>query len=184
MARSIRSLALFRSREDYETFFLLLKKTREKYPFAIHSYCLMTTHFHLLVSTFDTEIWKIMKYLMYSYAMYFNQRYGTRGHVFDSRYVSCLIEDERYFLEVSRYIHLNPVKAGMVHGAADYEYSSYPSILAGKNSEILEPGDILNRFRGDQTAQYRIFVESMASHQENEAMIQREMMEDEKWLPW
>ena len=54
-----------------------------------------------------------MKRLMQNYAMYFNRKYGTRGHVFDSRYVSRLVEDERYFLEVSRYIHLNPVKAGM-----------------------------------------------------------------------
>ena len=70
----------------------------------------MTNHVHLELTTETDPIWYIMKAIMSSYARTSNQRNSYTGHLFDSRYVSCLIEDERYFLEVSRYIHLNPVK--------------------------------------------------------------------------
>lgn len=184
MARSVRRLPLYKSEEDYEIFFMILKRTREKYPFTIHSYCLMTTHFHMLITTIKDEIWKIMKYLMQNYAMYFNRKYGTRGHVFDSRYVSCLIEDGRYFLEVSRYIHLNPVRACMVRAPLDYKYSSYRSFFLDKENELLDKQNILDYFKGNQAEQYRMFVEGAISHEEHEMMIQKDIGEDEKWLPW
>ena len=142
MARSVRSLALYRNEEDYEIFYMILRRTREKYPFMIHSYCLMTTHFHMLVTTMKDEIWKIMKYLMQNYAMYFNRKYGTKGHVFDSRYVSCIIEDGIYFLEVSRYIHLNPVRACMVRNPLDYEF-----ISSGARNFIIIIGKTRNDFK-------------------------------------
>ena len=84
--------------------------------------------------------------------------YDYTGHLFESRYTSCLIEDERYFLEVSRYIHLNPVKAMMVREPQAYSYSSRD--------------------------QYRMFVEGKISHAEQEMLIQKDMGEDEMWLPW
>lgn len=150
----------------------------------IHSYCLMTTHFHMLVTTMKDEIWKIMKYLMQNYAMYFNRKYGTKGHVFDSRYVSCIIEDGIYFLEVSRYIHLNPVRACMVRNPLDYKYSSYEFFFSEEESGLLYRKEILDYFRGNQKEQYRMFVEGAISHEEHEMMIQKDIGEDEKWLPW
>ena len=104
-----------------------------------------------------------MKRLMQSYAMYFNRKYGTKSHVFDSRYVSCLIEDGRYFLEVSRYIHLNPVRASMVRNPLDYKYSSYDSIVSKKENELLSRQEVLDYFKGNQAEQYRIFVQKYAS---------------------
>ena len=150
----------------------------------IHSYCLMTTHFHILVSTINHEIWKIMKYLMHNYAMYFNRKYQTRGHVFDARYVSCLVEDGRYFLEVSRYIHLNPVKAHMVREPLSYKYSSYLSFLSERENELLDKHEVLSYFAGNKPEQYRMFVEGAIPHEEHEVMIQKSMGEDEAWLPW
>ncbi len=184
MARSVRSTELFRNEEDYEIFFKIMQKTMERYPFCIHSYCLMTTHFHMLIATKNDEIWKLMKRLMQSYAMYFNRKYGTKGHVFDSRYVSCLIEDGRYFLEVSRYIHLNPVRASMVRNPLDYKYSSYDSIVSKKENELLSRQEVLDYFKGNQAEQYRMFVEGAISHAEHEILIQKDIGEDEKWLPW
>ena len=184
MARSVRSSSLYKSEEDYEIFLKMIQRTREKYPFIIHSYCLMTTHFHMLITTKKDEIWKIMQRLMQSYAMYYNRKYGTKGHVFDSRYVSCLIEDGRYFLEVSRYIHLNPVRACMVRSPLEYKHSSYDSFVSDKENELLDSKEVLNYFKGDQTEQYRMFVEGAISHAEQELMIQKDMGEDEKWLPW
>lgn len=184
MARSVRSLALYRNEEDYEIFYMILRRTREKYPFIIHSYCLMTTHFHMLITTMKDEIWKIMKYLMQNYAMYFNRKYGTKGHVFDSRYVSCIIEDGIYFLEVSRYIHLNPVRACMVRNPLDYKHSSYENFFSEEESALLYRKEILDYFKDNQAEQYRMFVEGAISHEEHEMMIQKDIGEDERWLPW
>ncbi len=135
MARGNRRTAIFRDRSDYIILLKMLLSVREKVPFVLHAYCLMTNHFHLELTTSTEPIWKIMKPLMQNYAMYFNSTYGYTGHVFDSRYTSCLIEDGRYFLEVIRYIHLNPVKAAMVKTPLDYEYSSYKFYV--NNEEVL-----------------------------------------------
>lgn len=183
MARGVRSSPLYQCEEDYEVFFLILRKTMEKYPFIIHSYCLMTTHFHMLITTLQIEIWIVMGYLMQNYAMYFNRKYGTKGHVFDSRYVSRLIEDERYFLEVSRYIHLNPVRAFMVQNPLDYPYSSYRSFFSRQKNQLLDIRELLSYFEGNQTEGYRIFVEAAVSHEEEEKMIQKDMGEDDRELP-
>ena len=86
----------------------------------LHAYCLMTNHIHLLVETGDMEIGKFMKYLSECYAIYFNQKYFYRGHVFEGRYKSCLVKEDTYFLQTSRYIHLNPVKAQMINYPEDY----------------------------------------------------------------
>jgi REP element-mobilizing transposase RayT len=125
MGRGNRRTAIFKSDEDNMVFLVQLAAVKQKHPFDLHACCLMTNHFHLELTTRKEPIWKIVKPVMQNYAMWFNQRYGYVGHVFDSRYTSCMIEDDRYFLEVSRYIHLNPVKAQMARSALDYKHSSY-----------------------------------------------------------
>ena len=125
MGRGNRHCAIYKDKEDYVTFLNLVASVKARYPFTLHAYCLMTNHFHLLITTSNDPIWKIMQPIMNHYARTFNQKNGLDGHLFDSRYASCLIEDDIYFLEVSRYIHLNPVKATMVREPLAYEYSSY-----------------------------------------------------------
>ena len=110
----------------------------------------------------------------------------------DGRYESPIIEDERYFLEVSRYIHLNPVKARMVREPLDYKYSSYRCYVDRENEQVkgqetvIEPdtGRVLGAFRGDPCEQYRMFVEGKISHAEHEMLIMKDMKENELWLPW
>ena len=188
MARGNRRSALFKSDVDYRVFLMQLVQIQEKYPFDLHAYCLMTNHFHLEMTTKDAPIWKIMKPLMQNYAMWFNQKYGYEGHVFDSRYTSCLIEDELYFLEVSRYIHLNPVKAQMVREPLTYEYSSYKRYMSdaseNNSSDIIDTRRVFGNFRHNPQEQYRMFVEGKISHAEQELLIQKDMKEDDMWLPW
>ena len=107
MGRGNRHGVIYRAKDDYGLFLRLLKEVQNRYPFVLHAYCLMTNHFHLELTTDKEPIWKIMQPVMNHYARMFNQKYGYEGHLFDSRYTSCLIEDDRYFLEVSRYIHLH-----------------------------------------------------------------------------
>lgn len=187
MGRGNRRSAIFKSSDDYFVFLMLLREVQEKYPFDLDAYCLMTNHFHLEVTTGSDPIWKIMKPLMQNYAMWFNRKYGYEGHVFDSRYTSCLIEDDLYFLEVSRYIHLNPVKAAMVREPLAYEYSSYTDYVGertGPLAGLVRLERVYRMFRFNAREQYRMFVEGKISHAEQELLIRKDMKEDERWLPW
>lgn len=203
MGRGNRRASIFKSDEDHIVFFMQMAKIKEKHPFDLHACCLMTNHFHLEITTNTEPIWKIMKPLMQNYAMWFNQKYGYVGHVFDSRYTSCLIENDRYFLEVSRYIHLNPVKAQMVKDPLAYEYSSYglfvgdpaygkaeyehksgmPAKVSDTIKELVETNRVLDCFSNNSREQYRMFVEDKISHAEQEMLIQKDMKEDDIWIP-
>ena len=125
MSRGNRRVSLYKEEDDYLSFIEGVKKARLLYPFRIHSMCMMTNHFHMLLETENIELWKIMNRILHPYAMNFNRKYHYTGHLFEDRYTACLIEDEKYLLEVSRYIHLNPVKAQMVREPIAYEYTSY-----------------------------------------------------------
>lgn len=204
MSRGNRRLSLYKNDEDYLDFLSCVQKAQERYPFKIHALCLMTNHFHMLIETGETELWKIMQRILHPYARIFNDRYHFSGHLFEGRYTSRLIEDERYFLEVSRYIHLNPVKAQMVREPLNYQYSSYGLFVnhrepAGQPegnpssplsqiptmfSDLVTTDRVLGAFRHNSREQYRMFVEGRISHAEQELLIQKDMKEDDLWLPW
>ena len=94
----------------------------------------------MAIETSEVELWRIMKRILHPYSMNFNHKYDFTGHLFESRYVSSLIEDERYFLEVSRYIHLNPVKAKMVRNGAQLIFTSHD--LSTMNNEVFRRDEI------------------------------------------
>ena len=89
------------------------------------SYCFMTNHFHLQICSKDTPLSKLMALINKRYANYYNTKYRLTGHVFEKRFYDKLIEDKEGMLEVSRYIHLNPVAAKMVMQPEYYPWSSY-----------------------------------------------------------
>lgn len=195
MSRGNRRAAIYKDHADYISFLNIIRVICRKHPFKIHSICLMTNHFHFILETADTQLWKIMQKILSIYAEEFNHRYRLTGHLFEGRYTSSLIEDERYFLEASRYIHLNPVKAAMVRDPLAYEYSSYGLFVCcapcNKKketetilSEMVDTSRVLNAFRHNPREQYRMFVEGKISHAEQELLIQKDMKEDDMWLPW
>ena len=195
MSRGNRRTALFKDTSDYMRFLECIALSKERYGFKIHSLCLMTNHFHIAVETAQEELWKIMQKILHPYSMDFNHKYNFTGHLFESRYTACLIEDDRYFLEVSRYIHLNPVKAQMVREPLAYDYSSYGLFVNPREnekakkiekmiSELVDTSRVLACFRNNPKEQYRMFVEGKISHAEQELLIQKEMKEDDMWLPW
>ena len=199
MSRGNRRTAIFTDKSDYLTFLKHIEIIKEKYPFRIHSICLMTNHFHVAIETGNCELWRIMQKILSIYAEEYNHRHKFTGHLFEGRYTACLIEDERYFLEVSRYIHLNPVKAQMVRNPLDYEYSSYGMFVdspgtdekPGGNTKVsalisglVNTDRVLDAFRHNSREQYRMFVEGKISHAEQEMLIQKDMKEDDMWLPW
>ena len=137
MERGIRRLEIFQDEFDYQVFLEILKKESEQKRCSIHAYCLITNHFHLLAETQNVEIGKFMKSLAGKYAMYYNHRHSYKGHVFEDRYKSCLVETDEYFLQTSRYIHLNPVKAKMTEHPEDYKcHGILPMIIAAQRNGI------------------------------------------------
>ena len=102
-----------------------LRRTVEIYGWRLHAFALMTNHEHLFVETPEPNLSAGMQYLGGSYTSYFNWRYKRSGHLFQGRFKGHLVESEGYFRQVSRYIHLNPVRAGMVTRPQDYLWSSY-----------------------------------------------------------
>ncbi len=195
MSRGNRRTALFKEQDDYLVFLTYLKRAQELYGFKIHSLCLMTNHFHLALETNDIQLSKIMQKILHPYSMEFNHKYNFTGHVFESRYTACLVENERYFLEVSRYIHLNPVKAHMVRNPIDYKYSSYDLFVSELTQskmdivekafiDIIDTSRVLSAFRNNSKEEYRMFVEGKISHAEQEMLIQKDIKEDDMWLPW
>lgn len=129
------------------------------YECLIHAYCLMPNHFHLLLETGNINMGDFMRSLASKYAIFYNLKYKQKGHVFESRYKSCLVDTDEYFLQVSRYIHLNPVKANMVRNPESYKWSSYKYMFTANDDEVMKHDKTLNYFSPGKKAGYKEFVE-------------------------
>lgn len=112
-------------------FMQVIAEVCDLFNWSLHSWCLMDNHYHLLVRTPDANLSKGMRYLNGVYTQRFNKQEKRVGHVFQGRYKAIVVEEQSYLLELSRHIVLNPVRAGMVESAEQYEWSSY-QVLIGK----------------------------------------------------
>jgi REP element-mobilizing transposase RayT len=185
MGRGVRRQLIFQDDFDNIIFKEIMHSELVKNNCTLHAYCLMSNHFHLLLETGDIHVGKFMKSLSSKYAMQYNHRYSYKGHVFEDRYKSCIVETDEYFLQTSRYIHLNPVKAGMVEHPEDYAWSSYRGVLGMVDDRINEGGRTLGYFKHKGIWGYREFVEDVwRKYTVHENEIKKCMGEDDLWLPW
>jgi len=124
--------ACFRDDEDRDRYLSALRDASERAHCAIHAYVLMSNHSHLLVTAGEGRSpARMMQSLGGKYIHYYNKRYGRTGTLWEGRYRASLIDSERYFLVCSRYIELNPVRAGIVREPAGYRWSSFRSNANG-----------------------------------------------------
>jgi putative transposase len=161
-ARGNERKRIFFAKSDYDRFKTGLKEARNKFGFRLHCYVLMTNHYHLLMETPEGNMSKVMHYVNASYTNSINRKRGRVGHLLQGRYKAILIERESYLLELSRYIHLNPVRAGVVERPEAYPYSSYGAYAERKEDELLSTGMILEMIGGQGKGafrRYREFVE-------------------------
>jgi putative transposase len=156
----VRRTNLFHDDEDRAMYLSLLEMANQLFPFTLHSYCLMTNHIHLQIKTENSPPSTIMKYINTKYAKYFNKKYHHSGHVFDKRYGKDLIDSSDYELELSKYIHLNPLKAGMVDRVEDYPWSSYPTYVRNILSTIVTTEQILSYFSEPRIQHYEKYIKS------------------------
>ena len=132
--------ACFRRESDYLLYLLQLRDLSRRLECAVHAYCLMTNHVHLLISPPSAEAGTaLMKEIGQRHAQYFNRAYGRTGPLWDGRYRSCVAESARYVLACYRYIELNPVRAGMVEHPAQYAWSSYRANAEGRDEGLVSP---------------------------------------------
>jgi putative transposase len=131
---------IFASDGDMKAYVTWLKDYAEQFDVAIHAWVLMTNHVHILCTPGrQYSISHMMQALGRKYVQYFNRRYKRSGTLWEGRFRSCLVQDEKYLLQLYRYIELNPVRAGLVNDPADYSWSSYQCNGLGKVSKLLSP---------------------------------------------
>ncbi|HOP41403.1 MAG TPA: transposase [Geobacteraceae bacterium] len=156
---------IYKSRRDREKFLEYLASAAERYGAVIHAYCLMSNHFHLFIQTPEGNLSQIMRHIIGAYTTYFNIKRKRAGHLFQGRYKAVLVEADEYAAELTRYIHLNPVKAGITSKADEYQWSSYRAFIgAASTPEWLKSGFILGSFGKQETVSrknYRDFVEQL-----------------------
>jgi len=168
MMRGINHQNIFEDSEDFYQFITTLDRMSKQYDLegnicgtncTYYAYCLMSNHFHLLVQERDERIGDTMKRIAASYVYYYNRKYHRDGHLFKERFKSEPVNDMAYFTVLMRYIHQNPVKAGIVRHVSDYQYSSWgeydgsmePSLQICNTSIVLRriPFHELNAFVND-----------------------------------
>lgn len=151
---------IFKDDEDYLVYLTILEESLGKYCGVLYCYCLMTNHVHLVIETGEINISMIMKRINQLYTMYINNKYNLVGHLLQGRYNAEIIETDSYILDVSRYIHLNPIKANMVLKPEEYEWSSYSMFIGKKEEKLINSEKILSYFHEENKKQlYQEFVE-------------------------
>ena len=132
--------ACFRTRSDYLLYLLHLHELAKKSDCALHAYCLMPNHIHLLLTpSSEVGCVAMMRDLGQRYVQYFNRRHGRTGTLWEGRYRSSLVESARYVLACYRYIELNPVRAALVERPDTYEWSSHRGNTARHSDSLLSP---------------------------------------------
>ncbi|SDO55357.1 transposase [Halobacillus aidingensis] len=157
-ARGNRGSDLFYDDADFEEYIRFIRWCQEDMPFILHAYCLMTNHIHFLLEVKNHSPGEIMKFIQFRYAKYFNSRHKVYGHLFQGRYYSKLVDTRAYFLAASKYIHLNPVEAGICSKPQSYMWSSYPCYLSNKECPILTTQALLDCFHEPKRLRYSAYI--------------------------
>ncbi len=162
MARGMDRQKIFRSDTDRKDFVLRLGTIITQSRARCFAWALLPNHFHLLLQTGDVPLASVMRRLMTGYAVKFNHRHHRHGHLFQNRYKSYLCDKDAYFLELVRYIHLNPLRAGVVKDLptlALYAYAGHGAILGQQARPWQSIGDVLALFGNQMTASRRRYLQ-------------------------
>ncbi len=161
MARGNDGQPVFLDTTDYNRFLRLLIDARERFACRIHAYCLMPNHFHLLLRTTGIPLSPIMQWILTCYVHRFNKNRERTGHLFQSRFKAISCNNDRYFLALLRYIHLNPVSAQQAQSAADWPWTGHRELSGAEKARILDISFPLGLFNPEvrtAMAQYSQFI--------------------------
>jgi putative transposase len=164
IARGIERRSIFRDDADRKFFLRRLGRILTETQTRIYAFALIPNHFHLLLRRDRTPIQKVMLRLLTSHAIYFNKRHRRAGHLFQNRYKAIICQEELYFLELVRYINLNPLNAGIVDSLdelTDYPYTSHSHLLGKKSADWFDVEQVLSFFgtgKSSSRQAYRRFI--------------------------
>jgi putative transposase len=164
MARGIEGRRIFREAPDYEDFLCRLARLVQAGALTVYAWALLPNHFHLLLRTGARPLARSMRSMLTGYAGAFNRRHRRRGHLFQNRYKSIVVEEEPYFLELVRYLHLNPIRAGVVTDlrALDrYPYAGHAALVGTRPRPWQASQEVLGQFArhaGTARRRYRAFL--------------------------
>ncbi|MHA1629742.1 MAG: REP-associated tyrosine transposase [Candidatus Heimdallarchaeota archaeon] len=161
---------IFLGDDDYEIFLDVLEEMSDRFEVDIFAYVLMSNHYHLLIRTNQKNLSKSMQWVGTTYTRRFNLKHSRSGHLFQGRFKSILVQNDAYLMQLSCYIHRNPLRAGLVNRLADYRWSSYRS-YAYKASPVgwLNTDLILSQFKGKDS--YKAYREKVQKYSEEDAKI-------------
>lgn len=163
--RGIEKRDIFTSDDDRRDFVKRFSILLESTETECLAWALMSNHFHLLLRTKDIPLSKFMSRLLTGYAVSFNLRHNRTGHLFQNRFKSIICDEEEYLLELVRYIHLNPLRAGLVHTLEDldiYPWCGHSVLLARNELPGQTTSEVLSRFSKSTAAarrNYRSFIQ-------------------------
>lgn len=152
---------IFFSENDYLYFYYLLEESINKFDHKIHAFCLMSNHIHILIQVENTLISKIMHNISFRYAQFINEHQKRKGHVFQGRYKSILVEEDSYLLSLVQYIHLNPVKAQLVNHPDEYKWSSHLAYLQLEHLPWLTKETVLYSLSKDKGIAIQVYQNLM-----------------------
>jgi putative transposase len=156
IARGNHRELIFLSEGDYGAYLARLVTYQRRYAVRLYAYCLMPNHVHLLSETSESPLSKFMQSVQQSYTQWFNRTHGKSGHLFQGRYKAIICDRDEYLAALVRYIHLNPVRAGLVEHPDAYPYSGHRSYVTDDGPGIIDPRPVLALLGGRHA--YRDFV--------------------------
>ena len=133
---------IYQKETDYLKFLEYVLRAKDKFQFKLYAYVLMANHYHLLIQTLQANLPRVMHYINSVYTTYYNRANRNIGHLFQGRYKSLIVDADSYFKELTKYIHLNPVKAKIVEKPEVYKWSSYRGYLSERGDGYIDQEDI------------------------------------------
>lgn len=162
-ARGNRRAPIYVDAHDAARFMSLFATAHERFRWRCHGFCLMPNHYHLLVETPTESLAEGMQFLNGTYARAFNRRHGYDGHLFARRYRSVLLASTWHLLELSRYLALNPVRAGLCADPAEWRWGSYRAVVGLASSPaFFDPNEVLGLFGSTPAAAREQFTKFVA----------------------
>ncbi|MFO7607352.1 MAG: transposase [Desulfurivibrionaceae bacterium] len=169
MNRGRRSEAIFMNDADRQAFIKVLQETVDGWNLKVSAYCLMSNHYHLLVQTPDGNLSRCMRHINGIYTQRFNRRHKKEGQLFRGRYKAVLVAGDSHLLEVLRYIHRNPIQAGIVDNLDDYSWSSHPGyVSSAKKWQWLDKTPLLDMLTDKKSRQKSAYIDFISKGEPDE----------------
>jgi putative transposase len=166
MARGIDGREVFGDDQDRRTFLALLSAGLRKVGYRCYAWALMANHYHLLLRATELPLDRLMRSLNSTYARYYGRKHKRKGYLFQDRFRSIATQDQGYLEELLRYVHLNPVRAGICRGLRElerYQWCGHGAVMGTRTCAFMDVGAVLRKFGASRDAARRAYLRFMAA---------------------